>query len=78
MKTAVSIPDPIFDAAERVAKQKGITRSELYARALSELLRSQDDTETTAQLDRVYAEHDATLEPSLATLPARVLEREQW
>jgi metal-responsive CopG/Arc/MetJ family transcriptional regulator len=78
MKTAVSIPDRIFEAAERVAKRKGITRSELYARALAELLRTQDDAEITAQLDRVYGAEDGGLDRELATLPARVVEREQW
>ena len=36
MKTAVTIPDPVFDAAEKLAKQLGVSRSELYARALAE------------------------------------------
>ncbi|MEQ9238858.1 MAG: hypothetical protein RIG66_32775 [Coleofasciculus sp. E2-BRE-01] len=34
MKTAVSIPDPIFEAAEAMSKRLGLSRSELYARAL--------------------------------------------
>ena len=34
MKTAVSIPDHVFDAAERLAEKLGISRSELYQRAL--------------------------------------------
>ena len=34
MKTAVSIPDPIFQAAEDLDKRLGLSRSELFARAL--------------------------------------------
>jgi len=32
MKTAVSVPNDVFRAAERAAKRLGISRSELYAR----------------------------------------------
>ena len=78
MKTAVSIPDPIFEAAERTAKRKGISRSELYARAIEALVRAEDETEITASLNRVYGDDPATLDAALSTLPARVLEREEW
>ena len=36
MKTAVTIPDPVFKAAEKLAKRLGVSRSELYARAVAE------------------------------------------
>lgn len=78
MKTAISIPDAIFRAAERVAKRKGISRSELYARAVEALVRAEDDKEITAQLDRVYAQHSSTLDSALASLPARTVEPEEW
>jgi metal-responsive CopG/Arc/MetJ family transcriptional regulator len=78
MKTAISLPDDLFRAAERVAKKKGLSRSELYATALAALLRQEDDDDVTAQLNRVYGASPATLDESLAALPARVLEREDW
>ncbi len=34
MKTAISIPDEIFEQAERLAKTRGWSRSELYANAV--------------------------------------------
>ena len=78
MKTAISIPDAIFRAAERVAKRKGLSRSELYARAIEALVRAEDDHEITAQLDRVYAREPSRLDATLAGLPARTVEPEQW
>jgi len=42
MKTAVSIPDLVFEAAERLARQLGVSRSALYARALVELTSSHE------------------------------------
>jgi metal-responsive CopG/Arc/MetJ family transcriptional regulator len=35
MKIAISVPDEIFEAGERLAKQLGLSRSQLYADALS-------------------------------------------
>lgn len=34
MKTAISIPDDVFAQAEHLARSKGVTRSELYTKAL--------------------------------------------
>lgn len=38
MKTAISIPDALFQEAERVAKERRISRSEVFASALREYL----------------------------------------
>jgi metal-responsive CopG/Arc/MetJ family transcriptional regulator len=78
MKTAISLPDDVFRAAERVAKRKGMSRSEFYARAIVALLRQEDDEAVTAQLNRVYAGTDSSVDPVLAALQSRSLEREDW
>ncbi len=38
MKTAVSVPDDLFERAERLARRDGYTRSGLYAKALEEFI----------------------------------------
>jgi metal-responsive CopG/Arc/MetJ family transcriptional regulator len=38
VKTAISIPDDLFEQAERVAARRGCTRSRLYADALAALI----------------------------------------
>ena len=78
MKTAVSIPDKIFRAADRLAKRKGLSRSELYARAVAALVRQEDESEVTAQLNRVYEASDSRLDPTLAAIPGKLLEKEDW
>lgn len=78
MKTAISLPDALFLAAERVAKRQGVTRSELYARALAALIEREDDDAITEALNRVYAGSTERLDADLARLPSRVLEREDW
>jgi len=59
MKTAVSVPDPLFQRAERTAKRLGISRSELYARALNDFLANVDGAEIKASYDRAFAGEQA-------------------
>ena len=54
MKTAVSIPDDVFEQAERLACERNVSRSQLYAEALRQLVDS--DARITAQLDHLYGD----------------------
>jgi metal-responsive CopG/Arc/MetJ family transcriptional regulator len=60
VKTAVSIPDPLFKEADKLAARLGKSRSELFADALREHLLRHGDAAITARLDAVYSD----LEPS--------------
>jgi metal-responsive CopG/Arc/MetJ family transcriptional regulator len=68
MKTAVSIPDPVFRAADQMARRLNVSRSELYRRALVRMLEQEDDASITARLDELYAAEDSTLDPMLAEM----------
>lgn len=73
MKTAVSIPDPLFRAADRAARRLRLSRSELYARALERYLASEPDDEVTARLDAVYSSVESRIDPALAAAQRRAL-----
>ena len=63
VKTAVSIPDRIFDAAEQYARRRGIPRSQVYAEALARFMADQEsDEDLTEALNRVCAEVDTNLD----------------
>ena len=53
MKTAISIPDDVFEEAEQLANRLQTSRSQLYARALSEFVARHDDDRVTEALNRV-------------------------
>jgi metal-responsive CopG/Arc/MetJ family transcriptional regulator len=80
MKTAISIPDDIFEQAERLAKTRGWSRSELYATAVSAFVNSERFMGVREQLDLVYGEgaDDSGVEPLLAEAQARSLAKENW
>ncbi len=51
MKTAISVPDPTFDAASRRAHELGMSRSEFFSRAAVHYLAELEATSLTARLD---------------------------
>ena len=80
MKTAISIPDPIFEAAEKLAKRLGVSRSQLYSNAVNALIEKYRYRGVTEQLDAVYAtDPEASyLAPDVEELQARSLTGDEW
>ena len=61
MKTAVSIPDPLFKETEAAAKALGLSRSKLIQTALEEFLKRRRDEEVTASINRYIEKYGAEL-----------------
>ncbi len=80
MKTAISIPDPLFTAAEEFAKRLGISRSELFQRAVRSFLSQHKNDRITEALDAVYVSQPASseLDPLLGALQSTSLDKEDW
>lgn len=78
METAISIPEPLFEAGEKLATRLGISRNELYLRALSEYVSANLEDSVTEALNRVYSGEDSTLDPSLARLQSASLPEDDW
>lgn len=78
MKTAVSLPDDLFDRAEAAARRLRVSRSRLYAAAIAEFLdRSQSDR-ITNRLNEIYADKPAKLDPALQRAQLKSLNEESW
>jgi hypothetical protein len=78
MKTAVSIPDDVFQLAEQLARRTETSRSALYTRALAEYLARHTPDHVTAAMDRVCDELGLGEDPFAAAAARRVLERSEW
>ena len=80
MKTAISIRDEVFEAAERTARALGLSRSQLYSRAVSEFVAGHQREGVTERLDAVYggSETASTLDTTLAALQSLSLPAEDW
>lgn len=80
MKTAISIPDPIFESAEKLAKRLGISRSQLYSNAVDALVEKYRYSGVTEQLDAVYnVEPDVSrLDKDLEEMQSQSLGGDEW
>jgi hypothetical protein len=77
MKTAVSIPDPIFRKADKAAKDLGVSRSGLYALALEEYLKSRRPMRVTEKLNEVYADLKSGIDPGFLAMQGKSVGREK-
>jgi hypothetical protein len=67
MKTAISIPDPVFAEGENLAKRRGISRGELYTKAVAEYVKTERVVGVRERLDEVYKTHseESALDPAI-------------
>ena len=78
MKTAISIPEPVFKKADKLAKRLRISRSRLYSRAVADFVARHDDDAVTEAIDRVCETVDTSLPPDMAENARRMLKKVQW
>ncbi len=79
MKTAISLPDDLFLAAERQAERARKSRSQLYAEALAEYLTRHAPDEVTEAMNRVVERlGEPSPDPFVAAAARRLLERTEW
>ena len=78
MKTAVSIPDDIFERAERLARRRQCSRSEVYAAALHEYVARHAHDEVTDAMNRVCDEVCGESDSFVAAASRRILDRVEW
>ncbi len=81
MKTAVSLPDSLFEEAESTARELGLARSQLYAKAIEEFLAHRKKEYVTEALNRFYDGKEAgeskIVSAGLDTL-RKVSEHDEW
>jgi DNA-binding transcriptional MocR family regulator len=78
MKTAISLPDPLFRQAETAARSLRISRSQLYATALAEFLSRRQADAVTERLNAVYSRRPAKLDAALQRAQLRSLDKDSW
>ena len=78
MKTAVSIPDDVFEGAERLARRTKKSRSRLFSDAVKEYLARHGREEVTDAMDRVCAELGQPGDKFVSSAARRVLKRSEW
>jgi len=78
MKTAVSVPDTVFERAEKLARRMRKSRSQLYSDALSEYVARHDPATVTAALDALYEAEDSGSDRFVRQSARRVFRSTDW
>lgn len=78
MKTAISIPDALFLAAEEYARRRSISRSELYREALAEYLRRKTDRDIIERINKACEKLDTALPEPVKTVVYRKFAEVEW
>lgn len=78
MKTAVSIPDDVFEGAQRLARRTKRSRSRVFSDALREYLARHSPEEVTEAVNKACAEIGEVKDQFVASAARRILERTQW
>ena len=78
MKTAISIPDEIYHTADQLAKRFGMSRSELYSRAVSDYIKAHKNEGVTKALNRIYAKEKSEIDPVINVMQLSSLPKDSW
>jgi metal-responsive CopG/Arc/MetJ family transcriptional regulator len=65
VKTAISIQKSLFEQAEKIARKMKVSRSRLFALALEEFIRREQNRELLAQINAAYADEPSASEQTL-------------
>ncbi len=78
MKTAVSVPDAVFERAEKLARRMRKSRSRFYSDALLEYVTRHDPATVTAALNALYEGEVLGPDPFVSESARRVLRSTDW
>ena len=78
MKTAISIPDDVFEAAERWARRTERSRSQLFSDALREYLARHTSDDVTEAMNRVCIDVGVAVDEFSASAARDILKRVEW
>ena len=77
MKVAVSIPDPVFKAADGLARKLRKSRSQVYAEALAAYVGAQGEVAVRERLNAVYAKEESKVDPVFAQLQLQAVDPDE-
>ena len=78
METTITIPNPIYEASEQLARRLDVSLSDLYTIALTAYLTSHREEDVTKSLNRVYETEASSLDPGLVHLQVASIGDERW
>lgn len=78
MKTAISVPDEIYERAERFARRTKKSRSQLFSDALKEYLARHVPDEVTEAMNQACQKAGQERDAFVSSAARRILRRAEW
>jgi metal-responsive CopG/Arc/MetJ family transcriptional regulator len=78
MKTAISLSDELFAAADALARRLGMSRSGLFAAALAEFVAKHKASKVSERLDAVYGAEESRLDAATSRAQRKAIRRAEW
>jgi predicted transcriptional regulator len=78
MKISISVPTPLFQRADRLARRLKKSRSQLYSEAISEYVERHDLDEITAALNAVHGSVESRPDDFVREAARRTLRSGEW
>lgn len=78
MKTAISVPDEVFETSKRLARKLKVSRSAVFAMGIQKLAEQHDDDEITAKLNEYYGKNKAEPDAVVMQMAALSLPNDEW
>lgn len=78
MKTAISVPNDVFELSEKLAKKLKVSRSQIFAMGIKKLGEEYDEDDITARINKVCEEIDTSINPFWKELQSRTLPKDKW
>ena len=78
MKTAISLPDDLFVAAEKIQLRKRVSRSEFYAMAIRWFVQHETNNGITEQLNKVYSVGSDKISDHMMWVQMDAIGKDDW
>lgn len=78
MKTAISVPNDVFQLSEKLAKKLKVSRSAIFAMGVKKLAEEHDEDEIIRQINRVCEKVDTSVDPVLFQMAMLSLPKDEW
>ena len=78
MKTAISVPNDVFELSERLAKKLKVSRSRIFAMGVQKLAEEHDEEDLIANINRVCEKVETSADPILFKMAMLSLPKDEW
>ncbi len=78
MKTAISVPDDVFELSKKLAKKLNVSRSKVFAMGVKKLAEEHDEEDLIANINEVCEKVDTSVDPILFKMAMMSFPEEEW